>query len=480
MTALLAANRLPPELVEAAAQLQNGTAAAALAEQCVLGSILTNPANLDKLAGRLTSEQFFFDAHQRIFAMASRLYEAGTPLDVVVVAEQLAIAGDEAATGGLAYLGQIVAETPGDAALMTHAGLVAMNHARRQAVAALADGAGQLVNGELSQALADIQSRLDLVREPLHHRGGPAGLVDAPTALLECLTWLDKQLNGDIPTLLSTGLRDLDDKLGGGLGDGELVIVAGRPSMGKTSLALGVALNVAREFGGAGSVAVFSMEMPRRELMQRLISTAGGVEFSQLRNPEVLDDDAWSRVSAAVGTLQSTGLHIDDGGVQTVASIAQSVRRLAREKPLRLVVIDYLQLLTSNSSCDVREQQVAAMSRQLKQLARELSVPIVVLSQLSRKVEERPEKRPLMSDMRESGAIEQDADVILLMYREEYYRPDAQDKEVAEVIVGKSRNGQRNVTARLRWRGEIQRFEDFDSVSVSAAEKTSSTNGWRG
>ena len=479
MTALLAANCLPPELLEATAQLQNGTAAAALAEQCVLGSILSNPANLDKLASRLTSEQFFFDAHQQIFAMAARLYETGTPLDVVVVAEQLAIAGDEAATGGLAYLGQLVAETPGDAALITHAGLVALSHARRQAVAALADGAGQLVNGELAKALADIQSRLDLVREPVHHRDGPSGLVDAPTALQECVEWLAKNAEGDLPPLLSTGLRDLDDKLGGGLGDGELVILAGRPSMGKTSLALGVALNVARELGDGVGVAVFSLEMPRRELMLRLISTAGGIDLSRLRIPASLDDEDWSRVSAAVGVLQDAGLHIDDGGVQTVASIGQAVRRLARDKPLRLVVIDYLQLLTSSSSSDVREQQVAAMSRQLKQLARELSIPIVVLSQLSRDVEKRADKRPTISDLRESGAIEQDADVILLMYREEYYQPDTEDKEVTEVIVGKSRNGQRNVTARLRWRGEIQRFEDLGSVLVRTAAKTSSTNGWR-
>ena len=232
--------------------------------------------------------------------------------------------------------------------------------------------------------------------------------------------------------------------------------------MGKTALGMGVALNVARNLGESGAVAVFSLEMSRRDLGKRLIATAGGVDLAKLRAPQRMTDEDFSRMAAGLGVLNSLNLQIDDAA-HSVASLAQAARRFASEKPLRLIVVDYLQLVTPASARDVREQQVAQMSRQIKALAKELNVPVILLAQISRKTEDRTDKRPMMSDLRESGAIEQDADVILLLYRDEYYNHDTPDKEVAEVNIAKSRNGQRNTTARLRWREEIQRFEDLGS-----------------
>ncbi|MFN9390628.1 MAG: replicative DNA helicase, partial [Betaproteobacteria bacterium] len=323
---------------------------------------------------------------------------------------------------------------------------------------AIADSAYSPRGREAPQLLDEAESKVFEIAE--QGARGRQGFQAMPPLLTQVVERIDMLYNRDNPsdvTGVPTGYADLDEKTSG-LQPGDLVIVAGRPSMGKTALAINMAENVALEAGLP--VAVFSMEMAATQLVMRLLGSLGRLDQHRLRTGRLQDDD-WQRLTAAVGRLNEAPIHIDETPALNALEVRARSRRLHRQYgKLGLIVVDYLQLMSASSEGENRATEISEISRSLKALAKELNVPVIALSQLNRSLEQRPNKRPVMSDLRESGAIEQDADLILFIYRDEVYNPDSQEKGIAEIIIGKQRNGPIG-TVRLTFRGENTRFENY-------------------
>ncbi|OQA33271.1 MAG: Replicative DNA helicase [Betaproteobacteria bacterium ADurb.Bin341] len=333
----------------------------------------------------------------------------------------------------------------------------------RQLVAAADEIAGDALNplGRDAESLLDeAESKIFAIAESGNARQeGFLHINPLLTQVVERIQELHDRDNPSEITGVPTGFIDLD-RMTSGLQPGDLIVVAGRPSMGKTAIALNMAEHVAVEVGLP--VGVFSMEMGGTQLAMRMLSSIGRLDSSRVRTGR-LNDDEWSKLSFALGKLHEAPIYIDESGGITPASLRARARRLQRQcGQLGLIVIDYIQLMNTSRQGENRATEISDISRAIKSLAKELHVPIIVLSQLSRKVEERNDKRPMMSDLRDSGAIEQDADVILMMYREEYYKPETQEKGIAEVIIGKQRNGPTG-TVRLAFLGTYTRFENLAS-----------------
>ena len=430
--------RVPPHSIEA--------------EQSILGGLMLDNQAWDRMGDLVTDTDFYRDEHRRIFRQIRNLLERAKPADVVTVAEALDAAGEGDQTGGLAYLGELAANTPSSANIRRYAEIVRERAVLRQLVATADEIAADALNplGRDAEALLDeAESKIFKIAEAgAGHNEGFVHINPLLTQVVERIQELHDRDNPSDITGVPTGFVDLDQKTSG-FQPGDLIIVAGRPSMGKTAFALNIAENVAVDSGLP--VGVFSMEMGGTQLAMRMLASIGR-----------LNDDEWSRLSFALGKLHEAPIYIDETGGLTPANLRARARRLARQYggKLGLLVIDYIQLMSGSRQGENRATEVSEISRSIKSLAKELQVPIVALSQLSRKVEERNDKRPMMSDLRESGAIEQDADVILMMYREEYYKQDTPDKGIAEVIIGKQRNGPTG-TVRLAFLGEYTRFESL-------------------
>ncbi|MDR2188335.1 MAG: replicative DNA helicase [Azonexus sp.] len=445
--------RVPPHAIEA--------------EQSVLGGLLLDNEAWDRISDLVTDADFYRDEHRRIFRQIRGLLERAKPADVVTVAEALDAAGEGEQTGGLAYLGELAANTPSAANIKRYAEIVRERSVLRQLVATADEIAADALNplGRDAETLLDeAESKIFKIAEAgASHREGFVHINPLLTEVVERIQELHDRDNPSDITGVPTGFIDLDQKTSG-LQAGDLIIIAGRPSMGKTAFALNIAESVAVDSGLP--VGIFSMEMGGAQLATRLLASLGRLNSQSLRTGRMSDEE-WSKLSFALGKLHEAPIYIDETGGLTPASLRARARRLARQYggKLGLIVIDYIQLMSGNRQGENRATEVSDISRAIKSLAKELQVPIVALSQLSRKVEERTDKRPMMSDLRESGAIEQDADVILMMYRDEYYNKESPDnKGMAEVIIGKQRNGPTG-TVRLAFLGEYTRFESLASGS---------------
>ena len=443
----IASLRIPPHSIEA--------------EQSVLGGLLLDNAAFDKIADLVGENDFYRDEHKRIYRQIRKLLEQSKPVDVITVAESLDLAGQGSETGGLAYLGELAANTPSAANIRRYAEIVRERAILRQLVTAGDEIAGSAFNPlgrDPKQLLDEAEAKVFAIAEGgFRHQTGFQHINPLLTQVVERIQELHDRDNPSDITGVPTGYHDLDSKTSG-LQPGDLLIVAGRPSMGKTSFALNMAEHVAIEVGLP--VAVFSMEMGGAQLAMRMLSSVGRLDAHRVRTGR-LNDDEWSRLTFALGKMHEAPLYIDETPALNPIDLRARARRLHRQcGKLGLIVIDYLQLMSSAGQGENRATEISEISRSLKGLAKELNVPVMALSQLNRSLEQRPNTRPVMSDLRESGAIEQDADVIMFIYRDEVYNPDTPDKGSAEIIIGKQRNGPIGMV-RLTFLGEYTRFENF-------------------
>ena len=409
------------------------------AEQALLGGLMLNAEAWDKVADVVVGEDFYRKDHRLIFEAIGNLIEDGSPCDVVTVSEHLDNRGELEQAGGLEYLATLANETAGAANARAYAKIL-----RERATLRALINAGNVISGSAfasdgrtaSQVLDDAERLVFEIAEKGSR--GRKGFQSLKQILPDAVDRIDllHQSDGSI-TGISTGYTEFD-KLTAGLQAGDLVIVAGRPSMGKTTLAINIAENAA--IGSKVPTAIFSMEMPSQQLAFRMISSLGRVDQTHLRTGNFPDED-WSRINTAVQLMSEAPIFIDDTPGMSPTEIRARARRLQREHGLGLIVVDYLQLMQVDGTKENRATEISEISRGLKALAKELSLPVVALSQLNRSVEQRTDKRPVMSDLRESGAIEQDADLIIFIYREEVYNQDTPRKGIADISIAKQRNG---------------------------------------
>lgn len=429
------------------------------AEQSVLGGLMLDNQMWDSVADKIVETDFYRKDHRLIFRAITDLAEKQIPFDVVTLSEALDAIGELDTAGGLGYLGALARDTPSAANIVAYANIVRDRSVLRQLIhvgTGISDSAFNPDGRDTAELLENAERQVfEIAEQRQRGQGGFASIKVLLARAVDKIETLFEQ-EGNI-TGAGTGFTDLDE-MTSGLQPGDLIIVAGRPSMGKTTIAMNMAENIAIK--GDKPVAVFSMEMPGDSLAMRMMSSLGRIDQHKIRTGK-LDDDEWPRLTSAINLLAETKLFIDDTPALTTTEVRSRARRLMREHgQLGLVVLDYLQLMQSPSSGENRVQQISDISRGLKALAKELNVPVIALSQLNRNLEQRPNKRPVMSDLRESGAIEQDADLILFVYRDEVYNEDSPDKGIAEIIIGKQRNGPLG-TVRLTFLGKYTRFENF-------------------
>jgi len=409
------------------------------AEQSLLGGLMLDNKAWEQVADVVSAADFYRKDHRLIFAAIAGLAEDNSPCDVVTVSESLDNGGELESAGGLEYLATLANETPGAANARAYAKILQERATMRALIHAGNEisGSAFTTDGRTAAEILDEAERLVFEIAESGSRGR-SGFKELKHILPEAVDRIDMlhQSDGDI-TGVSSGYQEFD-KLTAGLQSGELIIIAGRPSMGKTTLAINIAENAA--IGSKVPTAIFSMEMPSQQLAFRMISSLGRVDQTHLRTGRFPDED-WSRINTAVQLMSEAPIFIDDTPSLSPTEIRARSRRLKREHGLGLIVIDYLQLMQVHGNKENRATEISEISRNLKALAKELSVPIIALSQLNRSVEQRTDKRPVMSDLRESGAIEQDADVILFIYREEVYNQDTPRKGIADIAIAKQRNG---------------------------------------
>ena len=438
------------------------------AEQSVLGAILVRPEVMDRIADVIVPEDFYREAHGRIYQAMLDLYGRGEPVDLVTVSALLKERGKLEGVGGPVFLAGLSEQVGFATNAEYYANLVHDKSVLRR----LLDCTQEIA----ASCLAPVENVADFLDHAEHKifqvaeskvRPGfspLSALVDTEIATLEAI-WGRK--DGSL-TGVTSGFTDLDNYTAG-FQNSDLIILAARPSMGKTALALNIAFNAAygRRRGAGQStapvpVAFFSLEMSKEQLVRRLLSSEGRVDASQIRRAAFLTGPEWTKLQEAAGILLDCPIYIDDTPAATVLDIRAKSRRLKADGKLGLIIIDYLQLMQGRAELCSREQQISEISRSLKGLAKELQVPVIALSQLSREPEKRERKRPQLSDLRESGAIEQDADVVMFIYRDEVYRKDnAENKGIAEVIIGKQRNGPIG-TVKMHFEAKFTRFDDLE------------------
>jgi replicative DNA helicase len=432
------------------------------AEQSVLGGLLLDNQAWDKIGDIVSVDDFYRDDHRRIFRHIARLVEQAKPADVVTVAESIESSEDKDRAGGLTYLGSLAQNTPSAHNIRRYAEIVRERAIMRRLVAVgneIADSAFSPGGKEVGQLLDEAESKVfQIAEQRMRTRGGFHDIHQLLSQVMERVDFLYSRENPSDITGVATGFGDLD-RMTSGLQEGDLVIVAGRPSMGKTALALNIAEHVA--VAEKRPVAVFSMEMSGTQLAARMLGSMSRIDQHKLRTGRLTDED-WNRLADGLGKLHEAPIHIDETGSLNPLELRSRARRLARQYgKLGMIVVDYLQLMvTSGKREENRATELSEISRSLKALAKELGVPVVALSQLNRSVDQRPDKRPIMSDLRESGALEQDADLILFIYRDEVYNRETGEKGKAEIIVGKQRNGPTG-TVELTFLGQYTRFENY-------------------
>ncbi len=443
----LANMKLPPHSVEA--------------EQSVLGGLLLETSAWDKIADLIRPEDFYRHDHRLIYQVISQLIEQGKPADIITAGERLQTMGELENVGGLPYLVALAQNTPSAANIRRYTEIVRERAILRKLIeigSDIAESAYQPAGKTAAELLDQAEKKVfDIAEAGARAQRGFMNLQSLLSSVVERIDELFNRENQSDVTGIPTGYTDLDQKTAG-LQPGDLIIVAGRPSMGKTAFSLNIGEHVAIDSGLP--VAVFSMEMGGSQLVMRMLGSVGRLDQQRLRSGRLLEDD-WPRLTYALGKLNDAPMFIDETPALNALELRARSRRLHRQcGKLGLIIIDYLQLMSSVTSGENRATEISEISRSLKALAKELNVPIIALSQLNRSLEQRPNKRPVMSDLRESGAIEQDADVILFIYRDEVYNPDSPDKGTAEIIIGKQRNGPIGST-RLTFLAEHTRFENY-------------------
>jgi replicative DNA helicase len=428
------------------------------AEQSVLGGLLLSADGWDAVAELVTAGDFYRPGHRLIFRQIAQLAEALEPVDVITVADKLQAKGELDAAGGLPYLAELAQNTPSASNIRAYAQVVRERASLRQLIEAAQDIAESGFNpdGRKSEELIDLaERRIMQISEEGPKAGGPQDVNPLLKTALERIEEL-YQSGGEI-TGLSTGFLELD-KMTSGLQDSDLVIVAGRPSMGKTSFAMNLVEHAV--LTQEKPILVFSMEMPADSLIIRMLASIGRIDQTRLRNGKLEQED-WPKLNIAVNKLKDVPLFIDDTAALTPTEVRSRARRVAREHGgLGMIMVDYLQLMQVAGSAEGRTAEISEISRSLKAIAKEFKVPMVALSQLNRSLEQRTNKRPVNSDLRESGAIEQDADVIMFIYRDEVYNQESEEKGIAEIIIGKQRNGPIG-NCRLAFIGQYTRFENL-------------------
>lgn len=405
------------------------------AEESVLGAVLLSGDAANVALERLHAEDFYKPAHQRIFEVIRQLFDANEPIDAVTVSEGLRRDGSLDRMGGIEFITNLIDVVPSTSNAEYYAGIVE-EHALRRRLMKVGGQIGVIAT-QMNEPIAEVVDRAEQSVFAIAERQVGDGLQVIDDLLGPAIEKAEElQRSGSEVTGVSTGFRDLDRKLAG-LHPSNLVVVAARPGMGKTSLALNMAQSVAL---AGNTVAIFSMEMSREELVTRMLCSKGRIDSQRLRTGRLTEAD-FTKLSNAAGALYKQNIFVDDSPGMTVTEIRAKCRRLRRRPGLDLVVIDYIQLM-NGSGQENRQQEIAMISRSLKDLARELHVPIIAISQLNRGVESREDKRPRLGDLRESGAVEQDADVVMFIYRDEYYYPEkVESKGVAEVVIAKHRQG---------------------------------------
>jgi replicative DNA helicase len=443
------AARVPPQSIEA--------------EQSVLGGLLLDNASWDRVADILGENDFYRADHRTIFRHIAQLIEQNKPADMLTVSEALRLSGKLDEVGGQTYVGSLALNTPSAANIRGYAVIVRERSVMRSLAVVgteIADSAYSPLGRNASVLIDEAEAKIFRIAESRNKaEQGFQPIEPLLTETVERIDMLYSRENKSEVIGLPTGFVDID-RMTSGLQPGELIIVAGRPSMGKTTLVMNMAEHVAIQEKKA--VAVFSMEMSGPQLAMRMIGSVGRLDQHELRTGTFKEDD-WGRVTDALGKLSEAQIYIDDTAGLNVLELRSRARRLHRQcGGLSLVVIDYLQLMsgTGGSREENRATEIAEISRSLKSLSKELKVPVVALSQLNRSVDARQDKRPMMSDLRESGAIEQDADVILFIYRDEVYNPDSPQKGIAEIIIAKQRNGPVGKKD-LTFLGKYTRFENY-------------------
>lgn len=421
------------------------------AEESVLGSILLSSDAANEVLDRLTPEDFYVPAHQAIYEAITKLYNENQPIDAVTVADVLRRAEELDKVGGANYLATILDTVPTAANINYYAAVVEEHGLRRRMLMASAE-IGELalqIDEEIDIVIDTAEQRMLAVAEKRMGAGlEPLGeLFKGTLEDLEALESQESDLTG-----VSTGLVDLDKKLAG-LQKSNLVIIAGRPAMGKSALALNIATHVALKHG---PVAIFSLEMARTEIVQRLLCSYGRIDSMKLRTGQL--GSKWPDLVRAANQLYKAPIYVDDAAQVTVTDIRAKCRRLKRKSDLELIVVDYIQLMQGTNR-ENRQQEIAEISRNLKNLARELEVPVIGVSQLNRGLESRTDKRPQLGDLRESGAIEQDADVVMFIYRDDYYNDDAV-KGLADILIAKHRSGATGAV-KVTFAAEFTKFDDL-------------------
>lgn len=434
-------NALPPQNVDA--------------EESILGGILLDPEAMGRVADVLRPEAFYINTHKEIYQAILALHTQGKPVDLMSVTTWLYDHELLAKVGGQSKLAELVERTVSAVNVDRYAALVVDKYLRRQLIQAGNDITE--LGFETSIELETVFDQAEQKIFSLTQKRPQQGLVPISETLIQTFQEIETRQEGAALPGISSDFYDLD-VMTGGFQRSDLIIVAGRPSMGKTSFAIGIARNIAEKY----SVAIFSLEMSKEQLVQRLLASEAGIESNYLRTGRI-SQNQWGDLSRALGTLSELPMYIDDTANQTVMQMRSQVRRLQAEQggKLGLVLIDYLQLMEGSGS-DNRVQELSKITRSLKGLARELQVPVIALSQLSRGVEARTNKRPMMSDLRESGAIEQDSDLIIMLYRDEYYNENTPDRGIAEVIITKHRNGPTGVV-KLLFDPQFTRFRNLAS-----------------
>ena len=436
--------KIPPNSVEA--------------EQSILGGLMIDKVAWEKISDLIVESDFYRKDHQIIFSVISKLNQNGHPCDVVTVSEDLNKEGNLEDAGGLEYLALLTNETPGAANIVAYSKILRERSTLRALISAGNEisGGAYSTDGRGSEELLDEAQRLVF---EISERGSrsESGFKSVKKILPDAMKRIEvlHESEGDI-TGIPTGFRNFD-KYTAGLQNQDLIIIAGRPSMGKTTLAVNIAENAA--IGSKIPTAIFSMEMSSEQLMFRMISSLGRVDQTHLRTGNFHDED-WLRINTAVQLMSDAPLYIDDTPAMTPIEVRARARRLKREHGLGLIILDYIQLMHVSGSKENRATEISEISRSLKALAKELKIPIIALSQLNRAVDSRTDKRPILSDLRESGAIEQDADLIVFLFREEEYNPDTPRRGIADIKIAKQRNGPTGEFL-LTFIGRYTKFENY-------------------
>ncbi|WMC11149.1 replicative DNA helicase [Oceanimonas pelagia] len=431
------------------------------AEQSVLGGLLLDNNAWDRVAEKVSDTDFYSRPHRLVFQAMQRLSQAGSPIDLITVQEELERHEALETVGGFSYLVEVAKNTPSAANIGAYADIVRERAVVREMIAVANEiaEAGFDPQGRSSSDLLDLaESRVFKIAESRTNANeGPQPLRTLLEKTIDRIEDLFKNPHQGI-TGVSTGYSDLDKKTAG-LQPSDLIIVAARPSMGKTTFAMNLCEHAA--LTNDKPVLIFSLEMPSEQIIMRMLASLGRIDQTRIRTGQ-LDDEDWGRLSSTMGMLLEKGqLYIDDSSGLTPTEVRSRARRVAREHGgVSMIMIDYLQLMTVPSLADNRTLEIAEISRSLKALAKELQVPVVALSQLNRSLEQRADKRPVNSDLRESGSIEQDADLIMFIYRDEVYHEDSPDKGIAEIIIGKQRNGPIG-KVRLTFQGQFSRFDNY-------------------